>query len=469
MRLSLFGVAMLAAAFPIQYAAAQGTVMVPTGGANPAPVPQSPPNDPDDTPESIARDAARDLRDTRFYNRPGATRADYDREWQECRLIARGSRTPSGMVPYYYNPAVISPLAAGIGAGIGGAIAGAIAEGQQRRANRRACLLIRGWRLVQVPDSETARVRDMTDEQRSAYFDTIVGAERVEGELTERTSFALEPDPVLDLDAPVEVPGTIFLGRRVDPATPFELAPGEAAVVLAFRRPEWSGARTGEVVLARYDVEKRDLVYQPRHARRDGDTTTYRMNVISRERRAPYEVHVLRVTPGDYVIDGHVPGVVPVTTSFCFGAPTFRVGAGEVVYLGDFVPFMNVELSTGDRASTVAYASHLEDARRTLAAQQPALAQALVPAALRNGATYACAAISMDRWDVAGAPMLEAPDTMDTANASAPVTSGGEPAASDVPAPSPAEGVSAEGDLPAAPAEGQPEAAESEPTPGSRE
>jgi hypothetical protein len=263
MRMRLCAAALIAAALPLQPALAQGTAMVPTG-SSPSPVPVPPPPDPDDSPEDIARDAARDLRDTRFYNRPGATRAQYDADWQECRLIARGSRTPSGTIPYYYNPAVISPLAAGVGAGIGGAIAGAIVEGQQRRANRRNCLLIRGWRLVEVPEGEAARVREMSDDERSAYFDTIVGAEEIDGTVTERTDFTLPADPALRLDDPVAVPGTIFLGRRVDPAVPFALGPGEGAVVFSFRRPEWSAGRTGEVVFARYDVEARDLVYRPR-------------------------------------------------------------------------------------------------------------------------------------------------------------------------------------------------------------
>jgi len=34
-----------------------------------------------------------------MYNKPGATRAQYDSDWQECRLIARGSIMPAGMGP----------------------------------------------------------------------------------------------------------------------------------------------------------------------------------------------------------------------------------------------------------------------------------------------------------------------------------------------------------------------------------
>lgn len=414
MRFSLCVASLAAMALPFHDLAAQGVVFAPADGSAPTPVAETGRRvQPQDSPEEIAEDAARDLRDNRFYNRPGATRAQYDADWQECRLIARGSQTPAGSVPTYvnnpalYNPS-ISPIAGAAGGLIGGLIAGAIAEGEQRRANRRSCLLIRGWRMVEVPPAEATRVAALTDDERGAYFNTIVGARQVNGTVTERTSFSLASDPALRLDAPVEVPGTVFLGRRVDPSVPFALAPGEAAVVLAFRRPDWSAGRTGEIVLARYDIAARDLAYQPRDWRRRGDTTTYRFNVISRDRRAPLEVHVLRVTPGDYVIDGHVPGQAVVTSSNCFGAPTFHVNAGEVAYLGDFVPFMNVELSTGQRLSTVAYASHIDDARRTLAVQQPALAQALVAAPLRNGATYACAAVTMDRWDLPGVEMLSA-------------------------------------------------------------
>lgn len=410
MNARLLVAALLATALPVDQASAQNTLLVPTGGSNPAPVSVTPPPT-DDTPESIARDAARDLKDSRFYNRPGATRAQYDADWQECRLIARGSRTPSGTIPYYYNPAVISPLAAGVGGALGGLIAGAIAEGQQRRTNRRNCLLIRGWRLVEVPAAEAARVRAMTDEQRSAYFNTIVGAEHVEGTVTERTSFTLAPDPALQLDAPVPVPGAVWLGRPANPPVPFALAPGEGALVVAFRRPDaGSAGRTGEIDLARYDLAARDLVYQPRDWRRRGDTTTYRLNVISHDRRAQYEVLVLKVTPGDYVIAGQVPGPVPVTNSFCFGAPTFHVNAGEVVYLGDFVPYMNVELANGSRLFTMAYTAHIDDARRTLAAQLPAMAEAMTPATIRNRATFACSGITMDRWDLPGMEALAEPE-----------------------------------------------------------
>jgi hypothetical protein len=142
--------------------------------AQPAAAPAHPVND--DTPEEIAKDSARDLKDSRFYNRPGATRAQYDSDWQECRLIARGSMKPTGGYTYVYNPAVVSPIAAGIGAGIGAGIAAAIIEGQMRRANRKTCLLVRGWNLAEVDDAEKARIQAMSDSAREAYFNRILGA-----------------------------------------------------------------------------------------------------------------------------------------------------------------------------------------------------------------------------------------------------------------------------------------------------
>lgn len=123
-------------------------------------------------------DAARDLKDSRFYNKPGATRAEYERDWNECRLIARGSRTPGGVVVVPYNSAIISPaVAAGAGA-LGGLLGGAIAEGSQRRQNRQTCLLVRGWALVDVDDATKKRIAAMTDAERNAFFEDVVGSTR---------------------------------------------------------------------------------------------------------------------------------------------------------------------------------------------------------------------------------------------------------------------------------------------------
>jgi len=413
---------LLATVIPSQPMLAQSATMpVAYGGGSAVPVAQNP-VDPKESPEEMAKDAARDLKDNRFYNKPGATRAQYDADWQRCRLIARGSRTPAGTVPVYYNPAYVSPLAAGIGGGIGGAIAAAIQEGQQRRDNRRSCLLIGGWRLVELPAAETARIAAMTDDQRSQYFNTIVGARDVVGKVTERTSFALPADANLHPEKPLQAPGSLSLMKKEDPATVFTLAPGEGAVVMAFRRVEPATDHSATIELARYDVAASDLVYQPRDWKKKGDKTTYDVMAGSLNRKAAYEVRVLHLTAGDYVIKGTAVGV-PVTATHCFGAPTFHVAAGEIVYLGDFIPYMGIQLAKGDKLTALAYANHIEDARAVIGARQPSIAAALKPADLRNQATYACSGVTMTRWDIEGLPALPKPSAPAETPATAPAAS----------------------------------------------
>lgn len=397
---------LLAAILAVQPAKAD-VMMVPVGGTTPKPVPMHP-VDLKDSPEEVAKDAQRDLRDSSFYNKPGATRAQYDSDWQECRLIARGSRTPAGTVPLYYNPAVTSPLAAGVGGALGGLIGAAIAEGQQRRANRRACLLIRGWRLVEVPGESAAKVSAMTDDQRNSYFNQIVGAEEVDGKITDRTSFSLPAEAVGDLSGPVAGPEALFFGKKVDTLAPIQLGANEGAIVLAMRRPSASSA--GKFVrlgLDRYDRAANDLVYQPRDWKKTGDKTTYHSEVGSGDRRAGLEVQVLKLTAGDYVISGAAVGGPLITNTNCFGAPTFHVGAGDVLYLGDFIPVWGAPGTDGKKLYGLGYASRIDDSRRLLSGAQPALAAALKPAEIHNRATYACSAIAMDRWDIPGAAELE--------------------------------------------------------------
>ena len=148
-----------------------------------------------DTPEEIAKDSARDLKDSRYYNKPGATRADYDKDWQECRLIARGSRTPGGSPVVVYNPAIISPAAAAAGGLLGGLIAGAIADGETRRANRRSCLMYRGWRVVEVTDAQEKLFLTMPDPEREAWFNRMLGSDNPEGNSVMRwnNDFAVAP------------------------------------------------------------------------------------------------------------------------------------------------------------------------------------------------------------------------------------------------------------------------------------
>ena len=409
-RASILGCFLATAAFPVM-AQSNQVMTMPTAASNAAPV-NSPPPESGDTPEDIAKDAARDLKDSRYYNKAGATRAQFNADWQECRLIARGTRTPAGSYTYVYNPAFVSPLAAGIGGGIGAAIGQAIIEGQLRRANRRTCLLIRGWRLVDPAQAETTRLAALGDAERDAYLSSIIGATRVEGQITERSNFEIALDPSVNLNAPLTLPGEVWTGRKVDPATSIALKSDEALVAIAFRRtvPESSG-RSALLQLARYDMDKRDLIYQPRDWKKRGDATVYAVTAASANRKAEYEVQLHRVTAGSYVVLGTGLLGAVATNSYCFGAPAFRVEAGQTIYVGDLVPLVNARRADGDRLTTLAYTRNLENARTVLATKQPDVAKAMIAAPLFNRATYGCAAVAMDRWDWPGLEPLPTPVT----------------------------------------------------------
>ncbi len=361
----------------------------------------------DDSAQEIAEDAARDLKDSRFYNKPGATRAQYDADWQECRLIARGSRTPSGTVPVYYNPAVISPLAAGVAGGIGGFIGAKIAEGIQRRANRRSCLMVKGWNMVEANEATKAKVAAMTDAERDAYFATIVGAAKVDGWVESFTNELAAPElDGVKPGAKVTAPAALTAGKKVDLGSPLKLAPGQGAILVAFRRPdEHSLGKSASAAFARYDAEKGDLHYQPRDWKKTGDTTTYGVQARSLDKKAGLELHILPVTAGRYVLSSAQPGPYnPQTiTTFCLGAPSFEVKEGEAVYFGDLTPYMDVPAAKGGKLPAIPYSHDAEGARALLASKQPALAANFRSANLQNDATWGCVGQTMTGYRVPGA------------------------------------------------------------------
>lgn len=142
--------------------------------------------------QDIARDSAKDLQPGQYYNKPGATRVDYDRDWNACRMIARGSDSPAGdQSALIAQQAAMYGVAGGIGGAIGSAIGSAIAEAAQRRVNRRTCLLINGWRIVQVDAGTQARLEKLTDQQRMIAFESAVGEAEPKGVIIRwRNSFA---------------------------------------------------------------------------------------------------------------------------------------------------------------------------------------------------------------------------------------------------------------------------------------
>ena len=130
----------------------------------------------DDPPERVRQRAMADLSDERFFNRPGATRLQYESEWEQCRLIARNlAAQRPGMVamPAAVHGGLVGAL---VGAGID-----AIADGDWRRGLRRECLIARGWRMVEPHQEWRRRIDAMRQPERSVYLDSMIGAQTLDG------------------------------------------------------------------------------------------------------------------------------------------------------------------------------------------------------------------------------------------------------------------------------------------------
>jgi len=188
--------------------------------------------------------------------------------------------------------------------------------------------------------------------------------------------------------------------KRADLAQPVAFGPKQGAIVVGFRRPDtMSAGKSGAVAFARYDPAKQDLVFQPKNAKKNGDTTTYWIQTASGDRTLASDYAVMVVSEGDYILYGATPGPAKqIMNSFCLGAPSFHVAAGETVYFGDFTPYMFVKMVDGV-GSAMAYSSHPDDARKSIE-KQPALAGGFRPAELHNKGSYGCAGAAMTAYIV---------------------------------------------------------------------
>ena len=131
----------------------------------------------DDSVDHARRMAGSDRNKERYFNRPGATEAEYQNEWNGCRQIARRLASPNA------NPALMS-MAFAQGGMVGGLLVGgfdaAFSQLRARRDIRRRCLVARGWRMVEPDEAGQARIAALSREDREAYFNRMLSASEVE-------------------------------------------------------------------------------------------------------------------------------------------------------------------------------------------------------------------------------------------------------------------------------------------------
>jgi hypothetical protein len=263
--------------------------------------------------------------------------------------------------------------------------------------------MLKGWRVVRLGAAEKNRIAALSEQARASYFDSVIGAAEPVGDiLAWRNDYAEVPALVGGFDFAKPAP----TGNSNLLTTPAKLAPGQGAIVVGFWRPDpLSLGKSGKVAFSRYDIEHRALMSEPTSATKDDAGQTNFVKVASSDKTLAHEFVLQPVSAGDYVLTGAAPGPLNmVLGAFCFGAPIFHVSAGEIVYVGDFTPYMGAKTPAGQRIYAIAYSSHPEAARAFLA-PQPELLAAFKPAALRN-ATYGCQGSGMTAYLIRGVQSL---------------------------------------------------------------
>lgn len=351
--------------------------------------------------ERIVREASAALTAASHFNRPGASWEDYLRDWYNCKQTTNGSRIPGGKVTYVYSPSMLSPRQSGIGAVIGGAIGQGENRDALHEANRDACLQGRGWRRVTLDAVEVQRVEGLSDGAYVEWMGRQIGSENPAGDVERNGHASLPENPAINPDAPPPGEPTLHLQGGGAGSAQVALQPGEGALVLAFRRPDsGSKGQAATIVLRRYDLDNADLA-TPMPGQ---DEQKLSVVIENADRRAGYELQIVPLPAGHYVIDGTaVDGNRPAKSN-CFGAPLIEIPAGSAVYGGDWIPYHGVKLGKGKvLPDALMLFSDLERAKSALARFQPELAEQLTPMAVANGASYSCTDpdIVLDRWALA--------------------------------------------------------------------
>ena len=143
----------------------------------------------DDSADHVRAMQRADRDDRRFFNRPGATRDEYEREWRQCRQIARRLASSRSGGAWETAGFVHGGLVGGL---IFGGLDRMISERRARHDIRRQCLIVRGWRMVEPDQAGRRRISAMSEEEREIWFDRMLGAEQIDvgGEVTDRQALA---------------------------------------------------------------------------------------------------------------------------------------------------------------------------------------------------------------------------------------------------------------------------------------
>jgi hypothetical protein len=342
-----------------------------------------------------------------YYSRSGADLKTHDAEVADC--AAEGARTIS------FDEQIHNGANMGLaGLLIGGAIQNAYHRGAAA-AGLENCMVVRGWRVVRLPDAEGQELQKLPAADLSAKLAPWVGAEVPHGEIVRTFAndaadaahkrFAIRPSHSnggqLSLlaatggdlhqfnqaqrpsDSARDVLDPKWPKKPLTPQTLTAMPEGAAIILLQIKGV---GMRNGiGVVLNRRGTEKDIAPSRTDHA---PDLIIAAKGTLVAHKEG--DMFAFAAPPGQWRINGLTSG--GMVLSFCLGAPFFEVKPGEVVYAGAFdlsAPEIGPDLDLGP-------------AHKWLAATPQS--ETVKPASYVNGSRGLCANNAIYALEVKGAP-----------------------------------------------------------------
>lgn len=268
-----------------------------------------------------------------YYNRPGATVAEHNSDLAAC---ISDTALPAGVGLSYTN------LATQVASNMiwSGVIAGLSAASVEN------CMIVKGWRVVQLADDEGRAVAEGPSRELVDRLGAWIGESQPRGRIVRGWgNEAAHPADVTTASRPA-APDSRQLSFRLYASS----NPPKTTPVLTERRPKldarWS---TGPITPERLSAVPADAGVIVVRATVGGLTLERMGN--SPDVRPSYEDHApdlllaargvfAGVKDRDWFVFVVPPGRWRITSSsvmsYCFGAPSFEVRPGEVVYAGAF-------------------------------------------------------------------------------------------------------------------------------------
>lgn len=343
-----------------------------------------------------------------YFNRPGATIEVHDREVRDCQRIVADLQYNRRTVPLR-NQSEGAALAALIGQ-----------TSDNVRARRRTfaagmenCMVVRGWRVVRMARDRGAALDQLSAPEIHAALAPLVGAETPDGEIVrtfnndlqfKNTTWTGPPRDHHAMSLSIQALGaSSSIDHRPDDATQAPELPATAAEPTPRRPGDTRRFPVGETVIVLQVQGNPYMITNTLRFERIGadpltpawmaDGLPSGFDVILDGRR---QTLVVRVPPGRWRVtsitqaNGFDGGIY--ATSFCLGAPSFDVAAGEAIYAGFFSEFEallpNLDLAHAQAAL----------------AGSPDIAGRLRPASYENGATFRCDGSYIYAFEIPGAP-----------------------------------------------------------------